>query len=201
MNQSIGCILLAAGQSRRFGGDKRQARLASGATLLEASLKRYRRVFDDLILVLRPDEAGPTGVQALVVQARDAALGMGHSLAAGAHEARVRHWSGAFVALADMPFVTTNTLVTLKQTLQEHLDAARPTVVVQPVLRASDGTDQPGHPVGFSADLLPELEALQGDSGARDVVRRHAQHRVIVRVADTGVLLDVDRPDQLPRVT
>ena len=199
MNQTIGCILLAAGQSRRFGGDKRHARLTSGTTLLEASIERYRCGFDELILVLRPNESGPKSPQVFVIQAKDAALGMGHSLAAGAREARIRSWSGVFVALADMPFVSATTLATLKQTLQDRLETAQPTAIVQPVFRASDGSDQPGHPVGFSADLLPEFEALQGDSGAREVVRRHAHRRVVVHVADPGVLLDVDRPDQLPR--
>ena len=39
MNESI-ILVMAAGQSRRFGSDKRQARLGNGQTLLMATLAR-----------------------------------------------------------------------------------------------------------------------------------------------------------------
>ncbi|MGA1372127.1 MAG: nucleotidyltransferase family protein [Pseudomonadales bacterium] len=198
MTITIGCILLAAGQSRRFGGDKRQVRLADGSTLLDASIERYRSSFDELILVLRPGETAAPRTGIIVVESPDAAKGMGHSLAAGAHAAETRGWSGAFVALADMPFVSATTLTTLKHALGQRLHGGRP-VIVQPALQGADGRVEPGHPVGFSDDLLPELGTLGGDSGARDVIRRHADCRFTVLVTDPGVVQDVDQPHQLPR--
>lgn len=160
-----------------------------------------------------------------VVRCPDADLGMGHSLATGAAHAVQAGWGGAFVALGDMPWVRVDTLRALRATLSARANADAP-VIVQPELappgliqgastqplpseraRAEDGQRDsmpasgalPGHPVGFSAVLLPELATLRGDAGARRVVAVHASSVVRVPVADPGVLADLDRPDQLPR--
>lgn len=161
-----------------------------------------------------------------VMRCPDADLGMGHSLAAGAAHAMQAKWRGAFVALGDMPWVQADTLRALRATLAarvgadtaenaaentaEHTAEDTAPVIVQPELVPPDGAQfdsisvggaLPGHPVGFSAVLLPELAALHGDAGARRVVAAHAQSVVRVPVTDSGVLADVDRPDQLPRGT
>ena len=64
--------------------------------------------------------------------------------------------------------------------------------IVQPVHGG-----QPGHPVRFPADLLPDLARLSGDSGGRDVVRANAARLLRLDVNDDGVLRDVDKPDDL----
>jgi molybdenum cofactor cytidylyltransferase len=56
---------------------------------------------------------------------------------------------------------------------------------------------QRGHPVLFSAALFPQLKALTGDQGARDVLRAFGDRLALVETDDPGVLVDVDTPDQL----
>ena len=93
----IAPILLAAGAARRFGADKRMARMPSGETLLEASLNSYLQVFEHcLIVVDRSDNAlqahlQTLGVTVVVVDGVRGGrtvvgteVGMGDSLAAGA---------------------------------------------------------------------------------------------------------------------
>jgi molybdenum cofactor cytidylyltransferase len=200
----FGVILLAAGRGRRFGGDKRAALLADGRPLLAHTLARYRAVFDAITLVLRADDptppflTEPAGLDGVtLVRCPDADLGMGHSLAAGAAHALQAGWAGAFVALGDMPWVRAETLCLLRDQLTARA-AAGGLVIVQPELVQSD-QGVPGHPVGFSAALLPALARLSGDTGARPVVAAHAASVVRIAVTDPGVLADVDRPDQLPR--
>ena len=43
--------------------------------------------------------------------------------------------------------------------------------------------DRPGHPVLFDRSLFPELLAVNGDQGARDVIRRHSSDVQFVDVA------------------
>jgi molybdenum cofactor cytidylyltransferase len=184
-----GAVLLAAGFSRRFGSDKRRHRLADGISLLAASARLYGAAFDRLVVVLRPEdedaasEVEHTLATARIVRCADAHLGMGHSLAEGARHAQ--GWDYLFVALADMPWVNSATL----QRLRAVLEAAPPDRIVQPAYRG-----EPGHPVGFGAGHLIELTRLQGDAGARSLLRDAAGWRQVVEVDDPGVLADLDTP-------
>ncbi len=187
-----GALILAAGFSRRFGSDKRAHTLPDGRTLLEATLARYSEVYSHICVVLRPDDrALARQVRSLagnpeVALAPDAALGMGHSLAAGI-DAIADHWQWASVALADMPFVR-------KGTLAELLDvffATEAQSIVQPIYRGT-----PGHPVTFPSSCFAGLRALTGDQGARSMLRDN-EHLIRHPVADRGVLDDVDTPGAL----
>lgn len=187
-----GLLLLAAGASRRFGTDKRRHRLADGRTLLEASVHCYVSAFSELLVVLRPEEdelaesvraaAGTARVR--TVTCAESHLGMGHSLACGAR-ALPRRWRFAFVALADMAWVRPQTLERLRETMA----AAGPAAIVQPTCAG-----EPGHPVGFGAAWFAALETLQGDVGARPLLRRAGPSLRRLEVADPGILQDLDQP-------
>ncbi len=176
-------VVLAAGEATRFGSDKRRFPLIGGRTMLEVTLTTYQGVFDQLFLVLKPSDRPwarhLTGGRA--VYAKDAALGMGHSLAAGVEAARQHDY--LFVALADMPHVQTATLKKLRRAL------TGPQCIVLP-----DFQGEPGHPVGFGSAYFSELQALTGDVGAKSVLARHADRVVHVAVEDPGVVQDVDVP-------
>ncbi len=184
-----GAVILAAGKSKRFGSDKRLFQLSDGRTMLETTLAVYREAFDTVFVVLQPaDEARlplpggrllPDDVQA--VHAPDAALGMGHSLAAGIRAGRSLDF--LFVALADMPDVRAETL----QRLQEAMDGTAS--IVQPIYRGT-----PGHPVGFGSFYFRELELLTGDIGAKRVIAANRRQVARLDVDDPGVLTDFDVP-------
>src|SRR5688572_28597768 len=115
---TIGCVVLAAGSSRRFGSDKRKHQLANGSTLLEQTLSNLQPAFTLRMLVLRPgDEELAAHWQShwKIVIAADASLGMGRSLAAAVPYFQA--WSGAVIALADMPWVSRDTVQAIKQKL------------------------------------------------------------------------------------
>jgi molybdenum cofactor cytidylyltransferase len=54
-----------------------------------------------------------------------------------------------------------------------------------------------GHPVLFSAALLPDLARSSGDAGAREVLAILGGRLARVESPDPGVLFDVDRPEDL----
>jgi len=105
-----------------------------------------------------------------------AALGMGHSIAAGiAARADAPGW---LLLPGDMPMVKPATLLAVAAALEQH-----------PVAYAQY-QGRRGHPVGFAAELYSELMMLSGDEGARRIIARYPA--VGVDVDDPGVLLDLD---------
>ena len=189
-----GALILAAGEAKRFGEDKRRARLpVTDRTLLEATIDRYRSVFAHLRVVLREGEdkvavAAGLGPHEVIYSSR-AAGGMGYSLADGI--AAVADWDYAFVALADMPFIHDATLQTLRQAMEaEHPES-------KDVIVAPGTAGRQGHPVGFSNPIFGALAQLSGDVGARDVVHHHKNDVITIEIDDPGIFQDVDRPEDL----
>ena len=56
-----------------------------------------------------------------------------------------------------------------------------------------------GHPVGFASGCFTALAALAGDAGAKAVVQAHRRAGGVLElpVADPGIVLDIDRLDDL----
>jgi molybdenum cofactor cytidylyltransferase len=185
---TVVALVLAAGQGSRFGADKRRATLPDGRSLLAHSVERALAVFDEVRVVLRDGErAEDFGLPAAcrVIHSPHAALGMGHSLAAGADSLDDSQAQAAAILLGDMPWIA-------PQTLQQLADAASASTILFPLF-----DDQRGHPVLFGREFWPALTQLTGDEGARTVVQANRDRCVTLEVVDAGVLRDVDTPDAL----
>jgi molybdenum cofactor cytidylyltransferase len=191
LNQAKGpitALLLAAGASRRFGADKLMHPLPGGTPIALASALSLRAALPNMLAVVRPDNAALIqlferhGIS--VVPAERAAQGMGESLAAGV--AASADAGGWLVALADMPSLNAATIAAVADAL------ARGAAIAVPVFQGKRG-----HPVAFNARFGPQLRALAGDQGARELLREHAAEVVQVECGDAGILLDIDRPGDL----
>lgn len=116
--------------------------------------------------------------------------GMASSLRAGA-AALPAGLDGVLVALGDMPGLS----AAVVRALSHALDPAGGRSICIPVCGG-----RRGHPVLFAARHLGELGSLAGDVGARAVIERNAAAVCEVPVADAGILLDVDTPEELARL-
>lgn len=177
----IGIIMLAAGYSRRFGADKRQALLGQGKSLLESTLAQIPASFTRRYLVLHPGDealAEKFSPHWSICIAEKAAEGMGHSISAGIEQAK--GWSAAVIGLADMPFVQSATFAAIQQALLEH-------TLVRPYCQG-----RPGNPVGIGSDYFPMLAALDGDQGARSILQENADRVFRLECPDWGITQDVD---------
>jgi len=185
-------ILLAAGSGSRFGGDKLLHPLADGVAIAAHAARNLFAVLPDVVAVVRwgdfplHDLLEQEGCQCTMFQG--AARGMGASLAHGV--AQAREADGWVVALADMPSIKPETIGRLVAALEGGALIAAPT---------HDG--KRGHPVGFGAPLRHELLALDGDEGARAVLARHRGEVRLIECDDPGTLIDIDRRDDLARVS
>ena len=181
-------VLLAAGSATRFGADKLNARLPGGMPLGIAALEHLRAPVDAVIAVVRPGDASlARALQshgARISVCPEAADGMGVSLAWGVRAAPVA--AGWVIALADMPWVRSETIAAVVAALESGAMVAAPECA---------GTR--GHPVGFAASLYAELIALTGDEGAKGILARHPPK--LLASEDPGILRDVDTPADLER--
>jgi molybdenum cofactor cytidylyltransferase len=97
---------------------------------------------------------------------------------------------GALIQLGDMPWVTTADL--------DALIAAFTRAKSRPICVPVRGRRR-GNPVLWPARHFAVLRALQGDLGARGLLRRYAKEVVRVPMPDAGVVRDVDMPGDLLR--
>jgi molybdenum cofactor cytidylyltransferase len=189
----ISAVILGAGRSTRFGA-KKQLLKFKGATLLETVVGKFlESKVDDVVVVLGNSAKEIRLISdfghAKVVINKDYAKGMSTSLRAGIDavnpEARA-----AVIALGDQPLISVRTIDLL---VEKYLETGGP--VVAPFFQR-----RRGNPVLFDKSLFHELRSVQGDTGAKASVERHADEVVKVQVDDYGVIFDIDTQDDYDRL-
>jgi molybdenum cofactor cytidylyltransferase len=190
-------IVLAAGAGTRFGGGKLLAPWGIGTVLDGALAAALAAPVSSVVLATGNDAArvaeaarrlaarmGEIG-RLRVVEVEDHAEGMGASLRAAA-AALPADAAGAFVFLGDMPRVPIPVLAAMAAAVRSGAPAAAPVF-----------EGRRGNPVLFGAALIPQLKALSGDKGARDILAGLGASLALVESPDDGVLFDIDRPEDL----
>lgn len=181
-------ILLAAGRSTRFGANKLLHPLSDGIPVLVAALRSLREGVDDVLVVVRPEDAEVIALlkreRAHVIPCATAGRGMGASLACGVRASGSA--DGWLVALADMPHIPPALVGQLKGRLENGA------AIVAPVCHG-----RRGHPVGFGREFLVPLSQLDGDAGARFLLEAHLDRLECIATTDSGVLRDIDTPADL----
>jgi len=180
-------VLLAAGKSKRFGSNKLLHPIVDNTPMLLVTAQKIASVLPGSVIVINQalknytDQLEQLSLQ--VVINKQAEQGMGSSIACGVRASQEA--SGWLIALADMPYIKTDTLTLLANKLNE---GAR---IVAPLFN-----QQRGHPVGFYHDYLNDLLALRGDTGARYIIQRDQERLEFVPTNDEGVVRDVDYPQE-----
>ncbi len=199
--ESIATIVLAAGQGRRFGGDKLLTTLPCGQAVIVQTLQTLLPEVERLVCVVRRDDFKLRDLldqmslchkhlECLPIDNAD--QGMSASLQAGIeHCHKAEGW---LIALGDMPYVKPETLRLLHSAFQRELSRGRATCILRPRHKRRQ---QWGQPVLFTRYYYPELQNISGDKGARDILTQFAHQVIAVDVNDDGVLVDIDRPADL----
>lgn len=200
---SLIVLLLAAGQSSRFGSIKSLHLMPDGRTLLEHCLDSYKtRDIDVKVLVNPHNQVIRTLCERLSIDALGvvgAENGMAESLKAGVAYADSCNAHGAMIGLADMPYLKASMIDDLWGVFDRHYEAGQPLIVAPRYVGAgSDKTvGQLGHPVIFSRELFAEFSGLQGDVGAKPIIRAHKESLVELPTSDNSCIIDIDRPSDL----
>ena len=183
--QSTALVLLAAGQSRRFGTADKLAQPLDGFPLgLHVARTLHVMPFAARIAVgsSSPPDFAAYGFTLVDNPAPDE--GMAQSIRLGIEAARRHAIHAVLIILADMPRVTAAHI----GRLFAAADGA------DTIVASSDGR-RPSPPALFGAKWFDALSALQGDAGARAMIEN--AHHII---APPGELIDVDNEETLRRL-
>lgn len=178
----LACLLLAAGDSKRFGGCKQLAAL-DGKPLLRHGLDALAPLFGaDLYAVLgarRAQVEAVIGDNARILYHQHWRQGLGSSIAAGVGAVGTGdRYDGILLALADQPRIATADY----RRLLDRFDGER--------IVAAYYAGRPGVPALFPRFCFDSLKRLEGDRGARALLRKKSAD--ILQVPLPAAAFDVD---------
>lgn len=192
----IGAIILAAGEGARFRaaggeGSKLLAHYQGKALVRHVAEAALSAGLAGVIAVTGHEasaiRAVLNGLPITFVANEDYASGMGSSLRMG-FAARPATWKAAVILLGDMPLVDAALIGQVADAYTENVSAVVPTI---------EGVR--GNPVLLSARLTPEIAALSGDMGARQILRGREDVRDLP-VTSAAARLDIDTPEALKQL-
>ena len=192
----IAAVVLAAGQSRRMGAANKLLSPVDGRPMVAHAVDAALASRADPVIVVTGHEADRVG-RALagrtvtLVHNPDYADGLSRSLRAGlaALPAAV---DGAVVCLGDMPRVS----AALIDRLIAAFAPADGRAIIVPT-----HAGRRGNPLVWARRYFAEMATLDGDIGARPLLRRHGDQVAEVAVDDSAVLVDVDTAEMLRDLT
>lgn len=186
----ITAIVLAAGAGTRFGATKQLVEVRGKPLAQHAIDAATEAGVEEIVVVLGHDAERVRSRlrlgSATAVMNPDHGTGMASSIAAGLAAADPAS-HGAVVLLADQPGITATHIRALVQAF-----AARRSPVVRLSFRNGPG------PALVARELWPEISAIGGDVGARDLIDRRPDLVEVVDVEDDAPV-DVDVPGDLER--
>ena len=189
----IAGVVLAAGSGSRFGASAKQLAELDGIPLLEHALRAVEAVpaIERIVVVLgaRAEKirAGVDFGAAEPVVCADWADGQAASLRCGI--AAVADAAAAVLTLGDMPRITPQVIARFADLAVQHGSQARARAVY-------DG--MPGHPVVLGREYFAQIAALQGDVGAREVLKAIGAHPI--ECSQLCSAADVNTPEALEQL-
>lgn len=163
------------------------AELDNGTTVFAQTYSRLKLAVTDVLIVTRPEIASQLMLISPELLVFDNAQdGMGATLAFAIKN--TSSWDSALICLADMPFISTETYKSIAQ-------ASNSQSIVVPVCEGKKA-----NPVSFGRRFFSELQNLSGDTGGREVLKRHPDSIKMLKITEHAVLDDIDTPADLARL-
>jgi molybdenum cofactor cytidylyltransferase len=188
----VAAVVLAAGRSTRMGEQNKLLLDVGGRPMVRGVVEQVLRSKARPLIVVTGHqreqvEAALRGLPVRFVHNPAFADGLSTSVKAGI-AAVPPESDGAIVCLGDMPQID----AALIDRLLGAFDPERGAFVVTPVVAG-----QRGNPIVWSRRFFPELATLEGDIGARNLLKSYPEAIVDVPVDGQAALTDIDTPEEL----
>lgn len=189
MARTLGCVVMAAGNARRFGENKLAAGVGGRSLILRALEAVPGEEFEAVAVVTQYPEvldlAGRFRFSAVRNEHPD--WGISHTIRLGLEA--LGHCDGAMFLVSDQPLLKRESVRALAE-----LWCSRP----ENIAALAHGGVR-GNPCVFPARLFPELLELREDHGGNTVIRRHEEDLVLLEVPEEE-LTDVDTRSALEKL-
>ena len=191
----IGCIVMAAGNARRFGSNKLDARV-EGKTLMRRALEAVPAACFDRVVVVTQypqgmDLAREMGF--LPVENPRPDLGLSHTIALGM--AHMQDMDGVMFQVSDQPLLRRESLEAMVRDFHAQKETER--VILRLGWRAGGAEPLLGSPVLFGSGHFDALRALPEGKGGGVVIRQHPGCVLAVYAQSAEELEDADTVERL----
>jgi len=181
----IGCVLLAAGEGKRFGGNKLMADF-NGKPILEHVLAALpKEVFERCVIVAadqkRLELADKYGVSGVINDKPEE--GIARSIRMGIEE--IGKVDGCMFLVCDQPMLKSDTISGMVK------------YYTKDTIFALSTHGKRGNPVIFPAKLLPELRMLTSQQTGVDVINEHSEKLKLYDIVEGIELMDIDTKGDL----
>jgi molybdenum cofactor cytidylyltransferase len=192
VHEPIAGIVLAAGESSRFGEPKQLLDWKGQAFVRAVAQTALEARLSPVIVVTGSNagkvEAAVYDLNVKIVRNENWKSGQGSSIRSGIKNLEKNFVGGVIFLLADQPQVTTSVLRAL---VEKHAQALHP--IVAPMVM-----DQRANPVLFDRATFSDLLTLEGDVGGRAIFHKHRVEYLPWQ--DDRLLLDVDTVEMYQRL-
>ena len=187
----INLILLAAGNSKRFNGNKLLAIYKDKPIYMYIVEKVLDLKVNKIICVTQYEEikVGLLNTDINVVINDNSSLGISSSIKLGINFDK--NADGYMFMVCDQPFISIKTLNSL---IDNFINGDKGIVCV-------GYGDNKGNPVIFSKRYINELLSLEGDNGGKRILKGHLNDLNIVNVDNEIELADIDTQEEFIKLT
>jgi molybdenum cofactor cytidylyltransferase len=192
--ERIGGLLLAAGGSSRLGSPKQLLKFEGKSLIRRAAETLVDSACDPVVVVLGAEldqsEAEIGDLFLTIYVNEEWQTGMSSSIRSGLAELlRIEpDLAAVVITLCDQPHITSDNI---DQIIAEF-HASR-----GPIISAEYGGTS-GVPALFTSEIFPELYQLEGDTGARQVIRKQPNRVRTIRIENAAI--DVDTASDVSRL-
>ncbi len=191
-NNNIKKILLAAGESKRFGDKNKLSEIINGKPIINHILDTLFKIFDpsELIVIVGHEKNIIKNLifnkDIKILENKDYRKGIGTSIALGINNLNT-DIDGVMIIPADMPYINSNDLINLEKKFME-LNCVK---VVMP-----EHNYRIGNPVILPRNYFKTLKSLKNDFGAKSLIRKKD---IITLKTGFGTILDIDTKEELAK--
>ena len=178
----ISAILLAAGQSKRMGGDNKLTKKYNKKYLINHILDTLIKSKIEKIIVVLGFQSSK--VRKITVKNKKINFvfnknyksGMASSIKTGLKRISKKN-IGFLIVQADMPLISKKIINSLCFAIRKKNKE-----IVAPIYKRNIG-----NPVGFKSSMIKTLNKTKGDSGAKKIIKRNKKNLSLVRVNSKSI--------------